>query len=137
MLFQAGPHPDPRPGVDASRVLMADQLQTVPDQIPLYDKIRQIPHIADGIRCYCGCAELPDYRSLLTCFEEGGMAMYCEICQGQGSMTYRLHERGMSLDQIRARTDALYGSGRGSRDAPQSALSAAQINDQSFYCRPK
>lgn len=104
-----GPHPDPRPDVDASHVLTADQLSMTPDVIDLYDGIRQIPEIADGIRCQCGCADLPDYRSLLTCFEGGGMAMYCEICQGEGRMVVRLHAAGRTLEQIREAVDARYG----------------------------
>lgn len=103
-----GDHPEPRPGVDASRVLTADDLANA-DAAPIYDKIREIPEVADGIRCYCGCAELPDYYSLLTCYEEGGMAQWCEICQGEAKLVHSLHERGNSLDQIRTAIDALYG----------------------------
>lgn len=106
-----GAHPDPRPDVDASRVLTAEQLSDAPHAIPIYDGVREIPQIADGIRCYCGCADLPGYRSLLTCYEEGGMAKYCEICQGQGRLAHRRWKEGQSLDQIRRATDARYGSG--------------------------
>jgi hypothetical protein len=102
-------HPEPRPGIDASNVLTHEQLQNTPDVIPIYDGIREIPHIADGIRCHCGCADLPTYRSLLTCYEEQGMAMWCEICQGQGRVTYRLHKAGRTLDQIREAIDARFG----------------------------
>lgn len=104
-----GPHPDPRPGVDASQVLTAEQLQSAPDVIPLYDGIRAIPQIADGIRCQCGCADTEGYRSLLSCFEGGGMAMWCEICQTEGSMVVRLHGAGRTLDQIRRAVDARFG----------------------------
>lgn len=103
-----GPHPDPRPGVDASKVMTAEQLADAPDLIPLYDGIRRIPHIADGIRCHCGCATAPGYRSLLICFEGGGMATYCQICQTEGRMVVRLHEAGRTLDQIRAAVDARF-----------------------------
>ena len=48
-------HPDPRPGIDASKVLTGEQLDN-PAALEVYDMIRQIPQIADGIRCYCGCA---------------------------------------------------------------------------------
>lgn len=104
-----GPHPDPRPDVDASHVLTAAELQDAPDVIPLYDGIREIPHIADGIRCQCGCADIPGYRSLLTCFESEGMAKWCEICQTEGRMVVRLHQAGRTLDQIRAAIDARFG----------------------------
>ena len=102
------PHPEPRPGIDASKVLTAQDLADYPDVIDAYDGIRQIPHIADGIRCYCGCAELPEYYSLLTCYEERGMARLCDICQGQGRLAYRLHQRGWSLDRIREAMDARF-----------------------------
>jgi hypothetical protein len=104
-----GPHPDPRPDVDASLVLTAEQLADFPELVPLYDGIRAIPHIADGIRCQCGCADLPGYRSLLTCFEGGRMATGCEICKTEGRMVVRLHEAGRTLDQIRAAVDARFG----------------------------
>lgn len=103
-----GRHPDPRPGVDGSRVLTADQLADTPDLIPLYDGIRAIPHIADGIRCTCGCAELEGFRSLLVCYEGNGMATLCRICQGEGRMTVRLHAQGRTLDEIRRAIDARF-----------------------------
>lgn len=103
-----GPHPEPRPGVDASRVLTADDLDHDARLVELYDGIRAIPQIADGIRCQCGCADLPGYYSLLTCYEEGGMAMWCQICQTEGRMVARLHRAGRTLDQIRRAIDARF-----------------------------
>ncbi len=102
-------HPEPRPGIDASRVLTHDELADAPHAIPTFDKIREIPEIADGIFCHCGCAALPGYRSLLVCYEDPGMAKWCEICQGEGNLTYRLHKAGKSLDQIRVAIDAKFG----------------------------
>ena len=109
-LLRGGPtgHPDPRPGVDASKVLTGDQLYNE-SALPVYDMIREIPQIADGIRCYCGCADLPGYYSLLTCYEEGGMAQSCEICQGQARFVYRRHGEGQTLDRIRRAIDARFG----------------------------
>jgi len=101
-------HPDPRPGIDGSKVLTADQLQDHADVIPVYDGIRKIPHIADGIRCSCGCATAPEFRSLLTCYETG-MASHCEVCLTEGRMAVRLHGDGRTLDQIRAALDARFG----------------------------
>lgn len=101
-------HPAPRAGIDASRVLTLDQLGN-PSASPLYDMIREIPEIADGIRCTCGCADIPGYYSLLTCYEEGGMAQWCEICQGHARLVYRRHKEGQTLEQIRNATDARFG----------------------------
>lgn len=83
--------------------------QVPPDLTSLYDGIRKIPHVADGIRCSCGCADLDGFRSLLTCFEGNGMATDCVICQTEGRMVIRLHDAGRTLDQIRAALDARFG----------------------------
>ena len=103
-----GKHPEPRPGIDASKVLTADQLDS-PGATKLYDGIRAIPAIADGVRCYCGCADLPNYYSLLTCHEEEGMAQWCDICQGEASIVIQLHAEGMTLNQIRGAVDRKFG----------------------------
>jgi len=80
-----------------------------PDAVPAYDEARTIPEILDGIRCQCGCAEQPGHRSLLSCYEDG-MAMDCDICQGQARLAYRLHGKGRTLAQIRSAIDSRYGS---------------------------
>lgn len=109
----ASDHPDPRPGIDGSNVLTADQLSAAPHLIEVFDQIREIPHIADGILCYCGCAGLDGYRSLLSCYEKPGMAQFCEICEGQGRLAHRRWKEGQTLDHIRRATDARYGHAAG------------------------
>jgi hypothetical protein len=107
-------HPEPRPGIDASKVLGAEQLSGFPHLVSLFDSIREIPHIVDGIRCYCGCADLDGFRSLLSCYEApAGMARFCEICEGQGRLAFSRWKEGQSLEQIRRATDARYGSDAG------------------------
>ena len=98
------PHPSPRPGVDGSKVLTIDQLDRK-GAAPVFDQVRRIPEIADGIRCHCGCADRPDYRSLLSCFEGDGMAQMCEICQGQAKLAATMHKFRRSLDRIREAID--------------------------------
>ncbi len=100
-------HPTPRPGIDASKVLAAVQLHA-PAAAPVFDLVRTMPQVADGIRCHCGCAELPGYYSLLSCYEGAGMAQHCEICQGQARLAHRLHARGWSLSGIRSAIDAAF-----------------------------
>jgi hypothetical protein len=90
-------------------VLSAEELAKFPNLMPLYDGIRAIPHIADGIECMCGCAGEPGYRSLLSCFEEGRMALGCMVCQSEGRMVVRLHNAGRTLAQIREAVDARFG----------------------------
>ena len=51
---KAEPHPDPRPGIDASKVMTREQLEGWSENlISIFDKIREIPEIADGIGCNC------------------------------------------------------------------------------------
>jgi hypothetical protein len=104
-----GPHPDPRPGITGAKVATKEQLKNAPALIPLFDSVREMPEIADGIRCHCGCADMPGYRSLLTCFENGdAMARECKTCQGQARLAARLKQSGKSLDEIRAAIDAKF-----------------------------
>ena len=100
-------HPDPRPDVDGSKVLAAADVRE--DMAELFDGIRQIPHIADGLGCHCGCGAMPEMRSLLSCYEGIGMAQFCVICSGEGRLAVSLHAEGHSLDEIRAAIDRRYG----------------------------
>ncbi|MES2524787.1 MAG: PCYCGC motif-containing (lipo)protein [Gemmatimonadota bacterium] len=101
-------HPAPRDGVTGAKVLSKDDLVAVPHLVALFDGIRAIPAIADGIRCYCGCAALPGFYSLLSCYEGDGMARVCPVCQGEGRVAVRLHKEGKSLREIRVAIDAQY-----------------------------
>lgn len=106
----SGGHPTPRPGVTSAKILPAAQLEASAEIGLLFDRIREIPAVADGIRCQCSCADLEGYYSLLTCFEgPNAMALHCEICQAQGRLTSRLHRSGRTLDQIRKAIDARFG----------------------------
>lgn len=102
-------HPTPRPGITADKVLPDSDLADYPSCKSAFEAVRKIPQIVDGIRCNCGCAELPGFYSLLSCYESSGMARLCPICQGQGRMAYRLFTSGKTLDEIRAAIDARYG----------------------------
>jgi hypothetical protein len=107
----AGPHPDPRPGIDASHMPAAETVHQYPDAVAAFDEARTIPEILDGIRCQCGCADEAGMRSLLSCYEGAqAMALQCDICQGQARLAYRLKGKGQSLDRIRAAIDARYGA---------------------------
>jgi hypothetical protein len=106
----AATHPTPRPGITAAKVLPREQLGDAADAIPVFDMVREIPGVVDGIRCNCGCGDSPDFYSLLSCYEgEDAMAKQCHICQGQGRLAYRLHREGKSLDEIRTAIDKKYG----------------------------
>jgi Protein of unknown function with PCYCGC motif len=103
-----GPHPKPRPGIDASRVLSASRIEHK-EAAPVYELVREIPQVVDGIRCYCGCAETPGNYSLLSCYEANGMAQHCLVCQGEARLVHRLHRNGWSLNGIRTAVDAQFG----------------------------
>jgi hypothetical protein len=102
-------HPEPRPGITAAKVLTRDQLGDHQDAAPVFDMVREIPQVVDGIRCQCGCASMEDKYSLLSCYEADGMAGHCEVCQNEGRLAYRLHKQGKTLKEIRAAIDAKFG----------------------------
>jgi Protein of unknown function with PCYCGC motif len=105
-----GPHPTPRAGITAAKVLTKDKLDGKADLIALFDGVREIPEVIDGIRCQCGCAGSEGFYSLLSCYEgDGAMARICHICQGEGKLAIRLHKEGKSLDAIRNAIDAKFG----------------------------
>ncbi len=108
-LVRRGPHPEPRPGITAERVLPPEALGGDADLIATFDKVRRLPGVMDGIRCHCGCADLPGFYSLLSCYEDAGMARHCQICQGEANLSARLHDAGRSLAEIREAIDARYG----------------------------
>jgi hypothetical protein len=99
-------HPEPRPGVDASRVLPRIALADSPEVIPVFDMVRRMPRVADGLRCRCDCGDDPAIRSLLSCFEGTGMARRCVVCQEQARLAYRMHRQRRTLAEIRAAIDA-------------------------------
>ena len=101
-------HPEPRPGVNASKVTPREKLADA-DLARIFDQVREMPHIADGLACRCGCMEDPAVRSLLSCYEGDGMASHCMICQGQAETAYRHFKRGASLAEIRRAVDAEFG----------------------------
>ena len=107
-----GPHPDPRPGVDASRVPETETVRRAnAEAVDAFDEARTIPEILDGIRCQCGCSDQEGMRSLLSCYEGGeAMALHCDVCRGEARLAYRMNGKGRSLDEIRAAIDTRYGS---------------------------
>ena len=106
-----GPHPDPRPGIDASHKASGEVVRGHPSAVAAFDEARTIPEVLDGIRCQCGCADADGMRSLLSCYEgDTAMALDCVVCRGEARLAYRLHRDGRPLDQIRASVDARYGT---------------------------
>ena len=104
-------HPTPRAGVTGEKVASAARLKDFPSLQELFDGIRAAPSVADGIRCTCGCANVPGFYSLLSCYEgDDAMALGCPICKATGRLVVRLHTAGKSLTDIRAAVDAEFGT---------------------------
>src|SRR5690242_11646667 len=83
-LTRAEPkHPTPRAGISGKYVLKHKDLERHKKLIPIFDGVREIPQIFDGIHCSCGCTRPVDYYSLLSCFEGAGMARECSTCQDE------------------------------------------------------
>jgi hypothetical protein len=103
------PHPTPRPGITAAKVPTAEQLAGTPKVIDVFDQVREIPEVVDGIRCNCGCVGQQGMYSLLSCYESmDAMAIHCEICQAHGRLVHRMHAAGRTLDEIRRGVDARF-----------------------------
>ena len=103
------PHPTPRTGITAVKVLTKEQLASKPKLVSLFDSVREIPEVVDGIRCNCGCSHTESFYSLLSCYEgNDAMAKECAVCQGQARLAVRLHKAGKTLDEIRAAVDAKF-----------------------------
>ena len=63
--------PDIRPrgrGLPQRKSSPPAQLDAATGGTDIFDHIREIPAVADGIRCQCSCADLEDFYSLLTCY---------------------------------------------------------------------
>ena len=101
-------HPEPRPGIDASKVLPSDKLKN-PKAAPVFDMVRKMPQIIDGIRCECGCADDPGSYSLLSCFEGDAMAQECVVCQGEARLAFSMHQFRRPLARIREAIDRQFG----------------------------
>jgi len=106
----ASPHPDPRPGVTAERVLPASMVPpTTPTTLQAYEAARRVPQVLDGLFCHCHCNKSFGHRSLLTCFESDHGAR-CDICMGEAMLASELAQSGSSLDAIRKAIDERFGS---------------------------
>jgi hypothetical protein len=104
----AGHHPEPRDGLTAETVVAADQVKGPTQVAAIYAAAREIPEVLDGLYCHCDCSLHAGHRSLLTCFETDHAAA-CDICLEEGRIAAEMTAQGHSLEEIRARIDALNG----------------------------
>ena len=100
-------HPEPRQNIPQGYVAPAAQYAAYPRVAEIYGQVAEIPEVVDGIFCYCMCEKHSGHYSLLDCYKDGH-ASRCDICLSEGSMAYRMHQDGKSIDAIRTAVDRLY-----------------------------
>jgi hypothetical protein len=100
-------HPEPREGIDHTHVAPVERYADYPRVAAVYAQVAEIPHIVDGLYCYCECSEHSGHYSLLDCYKDNHAAR-CDVCLSEAAMAYRMHQDGASLDDIRTAIDRLY-----------------------------
>lgn len=106
-LSAGGHHPEPREHIAHDHVAPAAQFAAYPRVAETYTIAARIPHIIDGIYCYCACSEHSGHYSLLDCYKDAHAAR-CDVCLSEAAMAWRMHQDGKSLDDIRVAIDRLY-----------------------------
>ena len=98
-------HPEPRGSTPA--VMSPSAFAGYPRIQETYRMVAEIPHVIDGLFCYCECEDHSGHYSLLDCFrDEHGAG--CDICMTEAQIAYRMTKEGRSLQEIRAEIDGLY-----------------------------
>ncbi len=105
----ASPHPTPRPGITAAKVLPDGAVPHNPGALEAYAAARSAAATLDGVYCHCDCSKHAGHRSLLTCFE-GEHGAYCDICMGEAMLASGMAKQGKSLMEIRTAIDRQFGS---------------------------
>jgi hypothetical protein len=100
-------HPEPREHIAHDHVASAERYSTYPRVARTYALVAEIPHVIDGIYCYCACSEHSGHYSLLDCYRDDHAAR-CDVCLSEADMAHQMHRDGRSLDEIRAAIDRLY-----------------------------
>jgi hypothetical protein len=102
------PHPQPRPGITAAKVLPASAVGKERAVLEAYAAAREYPALFDGLSCACDCGGAMGHRSLLSCFESR-QPTGCRACQEQAATVARLAGKGESLAEIRRALDEEFG----------------------------
>jgi hypothetical protein len=103
-------HPEPRPGINADRVLSLEALKPFNERVrDAYAEARTYPVIFDSVACACSCGGRDgNHRSLLVCFETL-QATGCQACRDEAMFIGRLAKKDTSLADIRAAVDKKFG----------------------------
>jgi uncharacterized protein with PCYCGC motif len=102
-------HPTPRAPELASDVVDASRYTGYPRVAEVYETSAAVPHVLDGIYCYCDCSQHSGHYSLLDCFSDDHAAR-CDVCMSEAVIAYRMTQDGADLDEIRAEVDRNYGT---------------------------
>jgi hypothetical protein len=102
-------HPTPRARSEQPRVLPASRYVDYPRVQEAYRMAAQVTDALDGIYCYCECAEHMGHYSLLECFSTDHAAG-CDVCMSEGTLVYKMIEKGATLDAIRTEIDHTFGA---------------------------
>ena len=98
------PHPEPRRGITAAKVLADETLGGNPEVLAAYAAAREFPEVFDGIYCVCRCQRNLGHRSLLSCYESR-QPTGCMGCREVADFVARRARQGESLATIRAAVD--------------------------------
>jgi hypothetical protein len=102
-----GHHPMPRIDAQAMQVMPAARYAASPGVGEVYEMAAEMPHMMDGIYCFCFCRNNFGHYSLLDCFL-GDHGAGCNICMQEAVLTYEMADRGDSLEAIREEIDRRY-----------------------------
>lgn len=102
-------HPTPRDMDHSSHVVPAANYAEYPRVAETYRMVAAVPHLVDGVYCYCRCSEHSGHYSLLDCFSSDHAAR-CDVCLSEATMTYRMSQDGHDLKAIRAEIDGRFGT---------------------------
>jgi len=100
-------HPTPRVDVQSMQMMPAARYAASPGVGEVYEMAAEMPHMMDGMYCYCFCNSNFGHYSLLDCFMDDHGAG-CDICMREAILTYEMANRGDSLEEIRAEIDRRY-----------------------------
>ena len=102
-------HPTPRAPELAVEVVDASRYEDYPRVAEVYEMSAAVPHVLDGIYCYCDCSQHSGHYSLLDCFSDDHAAR-CDVCMSEAVIAYQMTQDGANLDEIRAEVDRNYGT---------------------------
>lgn len=100
-------HPAPRDIDHAGHVVSEHAFPGHQRIQKVYRMAASIPHVLDGIYCYCACSKHSSHYSLHDCFTDNHGAR-CDICLTEAATAFEMARNGASLAEVRAAIDALY-----------------------------